>query len=182
MRRVIGLLPGAQMASGIPAVRRQGRQAVIVVDVAGSTGRHFAAVSHEGVRVRQREPERGVVELAVGPLCDGVALGASRGRRRETRLDVIRHRAAKRRRAVPRRLVAAHAVGRVQRVIVADVAGSAGCGRRRSVRANQREASGAVVERGGVPAFRGMAGGAIRRRKRGPRLRVDRGRGLLPSR
>ena len=80
------------------------------------------------MRVRQREPESGVVELAVSPLGDGVALGASSGRRGEARLDVIRHIAAERSRAVPRRLVAAHAVGRVQRVIVADVAGSAGRG------------------------------------------------------
>jgi len=40
------------------------------------------------------EPERGVIELAVGPLGDGVALGASRSRRGEARLDVIRHIAA----------------------------------------------------------------------------------------
>ena len=150
--------------------------------MAGLAGRHLAAVSHQGVRVRQREPERGVVELTVGPLRDGVALGTSRGRRRETRLDVIRHRAAERRRAVPGRLVTAHAVGRVQRVIIADVAGSAGRRRWRSVRAHQRETGGAVVERSRVPAFRGMASGAIRRRKSGSRCRVYRGRGLLPFR
>ena len=182
MRRVVGLLPGGQMASGIPAVRQQGRQAVIVVDVAGSAGRHLAAVGHQGVRVCQREPEGGVIELAVGPLGDGVALGASSGRRGEARLDVIRHTAAERRRGVPRRLVAAHTVGRVQRVIVADVAGSAGRGRRRSMRARQRETGGAVVERSGVPAFRAMASRAIRRRKSGPRCRVYRCGGLLPSR
>ncbi len=182
MRRVVGLLPGGQMASGIPAVRQQGRQAVIVIDVAGSAGRHLAAVGHEGVRVCQREPERGVIELAVGPLSDGVALGAGSGRRGEARLDVIRHIAAERRRGVPRRLVAAHTVRRVQCVIVADVAGSAGRGRRRSMRARQRETGGAVVERSGVPAFRGMASRTIRRRKSRPRGRVYRCGGLLPSR
>ncbi len=128
VRRVIGLLPGRQMASGIPAVVRHDTQAVVTVDVARFAGRHLAAVGHQGVRVRQREPERGVVELAVGPLRDGVALGASHGRRGKARLDVIRHRAAEGRRTVPRRLVAAHAVGRVQRVIIVDVAGYAGRG------------------------------------------------------
>ena len=182
MRRVIGLLPGAQMASRIPAVREQGRQAIIVVNVAGSAGRHLAAVGHQGVRVCQWEPERGVIELAVGPLGDGVALGASRSRRGEARLDVIRHIAAERRRGVPRRLVAAHTVSRVQCVIVADVAGSAGRGRRRSMRARQRETGGAVVERSGAPAFGGMASRAIRRRKSRPRGRVYRCGGLLPSR
>jgi len=128
VRRVIGLLPGGQMASRIPAVVRHDTQAVVTIDVAGFAGRHLAAVGHQGVRVRQREPERVVVELAVGPLRDGVALGASHGRGGKPRLDVIRHRAAERRRTVPRRLVAAHAVGRVQRVIIADVAGYAGRG------------------------------------------------------
>ena len=128
VRGVIGLLPGGQMASRIPAVVRHDTQAVVTVDVAGFAGRHLAAVGHQGVRVRQRETERGVVELAVGPLRDGVALGASHSRRGKARLDVIRHRAAERRRTVPRRLVAAHAVGRVQRVIIVDVAGRAGRG------------------------------------------------------
>ena len=122
-----------------------------------------------------------MIELAVGPLGDGVALGASRSRRGEARLDVIRHIAAERRRGIPRRLVAAHAVSRVQCVIVADVAGCAGRGRRRSMRAGQREAGGAVVERSGVPAFRAMASRAIRRRKSRSRCRVNRGRRLLPS-
>jgi len=81
--------------------------------------------------------ERGVVELAVDPLSNGVALGASRGRRGEARLDMIRHIAAKEGVLFPLRLVDAHAIGRVQRVIVVDVAGSAGRGRRRSVRASQ---------------------------------------------
>jgi len=182
VRRVIGLLPVRQMASGIPAVIRHGSQAVIVVDVARSAGRHLAAVGHEGVRIQQREPERSVVELAVDPLSNGVALGASRGRCGEARLDVVRHIAAERRRAVPLRLVAAHAIGCVQCVIVVDVAGSAGRGRRRSVRASQSETGGAVVERSGVPTLRGMASRAIRRRKSRPRCRVDRGRRLLPSR
>jgi len=150
--------------------------------VAGSAGRHLAAVGHQGVRIRQREPKCGVIELAVGPLGDGVALRASRSRRGEARLDVIRHIAAERRRGVPRRLVAAHTISRVQCVIVTDVAGSAGRGRRRSMRAGQRETGGAVVERSGVPTFGGMASRAIRRRKSRPGGRVYRGGGLLPSR
>ena len=71
--------------------------------MAGSAGRHLAAVGHQRVRVGQREAERGVVELAVSPPGDGMALRASRSRRREARLDVIRHIAAECGRAVPRR-------------------------------------------------------------------------------
>jgi len=44
--RVIGLLPGRQVASGIPAVIRLNRQIVIVVDMAVRTGVHFARRRH----------------------------------------------------------------------------------------------------------------------------------------
>ena len=39
MHRIIGLLPGCQVASGIPAGCRGNLQIVIIVDVAGGTGK-----------------------------------------------------------------------------------------------------------------------------------------------
>ena len=148
VHRISRLVPGGQMAVSISAAGRREASGVVIADVASGAGRHLAAVGHEGVRVRQCEPESGVVELAVDPLGDGVALGASSGRRGEARFDVIRHTAAERRRAAPLLHVAVHALGRarVQHVIVADVAGNAGRGCRRSVRSSQRETSGAVIK------------------------------------
>jgi len=46
VRRVIGLLPGRQVASGIPAVGRLDRQIVIVVDVTVRAGTHLARRGH----------------------------------------------------------------------------------------------------------------------------------------
>ena len=103
VRGIIGRPPVRQVAARIPAVARHDIQAVVVVDVAGNASGHLAAVGHQRVRVRQRKAERRVVELAVGPPGDGVALRASRSRRREARFDVIRHIAAECGRAVPRR-------------------------------------------------------------------------------
>ena len=103
VRRVICCLPRRQVASRIAAVGRRYIQAVVVADVAGSAGRYLAAVGHQRVSVRQREPKRVVVELPVGPLRDGMAGRASGRRRRETSLDMIRHVPAKGRRALPRR-------------------------------------------------------------------------------
>ena len=51
VRRVIGLLPGRQVASGIPAVGRLDRQIVIVVDVTVRAGTHLARRGHL-VRIR----------------------------------------------------------------------------------------------------------------------------------
>ena len=42
VRRVVGLLPGRQMAPGSSASIRRRRQIVIVVDVAVGAGRHLA--------------------------------------------------------------------------------------------------------------------------------------------
>ena len=61
MRRIIGLLPGRQMASRVPAVGRGSRQRVVIVDVAVRAGRHFARRRHL-VRIGQRETRRRVVE------------------------------------------------------------------------------------------------------------------------
>ena len=54
--RVIGLLPGRQVALRVPAIRGLDGQVVIVVDVAGSAG-------HIGVAVGQQETRRAVIEL-----------------------------------------------------------------------------------------------------------------------
>ena len=89
MHGIIRLLPRRQVASGIAAVCRRDGQVVIVVDVAGSAGWHFATVSHQRVRIRQWKAKRVVVELAVGPLRDGMASRAGGRRRREARGNVI---------------------------------------------------------------------------------------------
>jgi len=159
-RGVIGvgrLLPSCQVAPGIAAVRGRNAKAVIVIDVAGSAGRNFAAVRNQRVRVRQRETECVVVEFSVRPFGDGVACGASRRRGWEIGFDVIWDAAAERRRAVPRGEVTAHAVRRVQRIIVAYMAGRTRRGGRRSVRARQGEACRGVIKRSAIPAFRGVA-------------------------
>ena len=79
-RGVIGvgrLLPSCQMAPGIAAIRGRNAEAVIVIDVAGGAGRHLAAVRNQGVRVRQWETKRVMVEFSVRPFGDGMAGGAS---------------------------------------------------------------------------------------------------------
>ena len=60
VHRIIGLLPGRQMASGISAIGRSGRQIVIVVDVARGAG-------HIRMAIGQQESGRAVVELGVQP-------------------------------------------------------------------------------------------------------------------
>jgi len=182
VRGIIGLLPGAQMASGIAAVGGRNIQAEVVVDVAGSAGRNFTAVCHQRVRVRQWKAKGIVVEFSVSPDRDGVACRASRRGGRESRLDVVRHGPAEGRRAVPCSEVATHAIGRVQRVVVADVAGRARRRRGRRMRAGQRKARDTVIERRGVPTPRRVASGAIRYRKCGSRRCVYGVICLLPRR
>ena len=73
------------------------RAAVVVIHMAQRAG-------HGGVRAGQRERGRAVIECRSRPICSRVA---DRTVRRETRRNVIRNRAAERRRAVPFRGVAA---------------------------------------------------------------------------
>ena len=61
MRRIVGLLPGRQMASRVAAVGRCNRQRVVIVDVARRAGRRFPRRCHL-VRIRQRETRGRVVE------------------------------------------------------------------------------------------------------------------------
>ena len=84
-----------------------------------------------------------MIELSVRPLGDGVACGASRGRRGEARRNVIGYAAANGLRLVPVRSVARHTIGGGQRVIVVHMALHAGRG---CVRADQRKARGVVIE------------------------------------
>jgi hypothetical protein len=80
VHRIIRLLPSRQVASGIAAVRLQGRQVVIVVDVAGGT-------RHIRMAIRQFEPGGVVIELRAQPTVKSVA-GVAGGR--ELCTDVIR--------------------------------------------------------------------------------------------
>lgn len=98
--------------------------------------------------VRQWKTKRGVIEFAVCPFRDGMALRASRRGVWETGSDVIRHAATEAWRFVPIGQMTSDAVGRIQRVVIADVARGAGSRRRRHVRAGESEAGNAVIEGG----------------------------------
>ena len=104
--RVVGLLPGRKMASGIAAIGRSNLEGVVAADVAQGAGdRH--------VLVGQWESSRAVIELPVGPNGDGVAGSALSGGRRETRGNVIGHVTASRGGGIPIFDVAAVALRRV---------------------------------------------------------------------
>jgi hypothetical protein len=123
------------------------------------------------VGIRQGEAKSVVIEFAVSPLRNGVARRASGSRGRKACGNVVRHSAAKRRRAVPGRLVAPVAI-RVcgsKGVVVAHVAIGAGhdfASGRQLVRAHQRPAGCGVIKHNVRPQRRIVAGGAIGRRKR----------------
>ena len=61
VRRVIGLLPGRQMASGVPAIGRLDCQSVVVVDVAVRAGVHLPCWRHL-MRIRQRKARSRVIK------------------------------------------------------------------------------------------------------------------------
>lgn len=173
--RIVGLLPGGQMALRVAAVGCGNRQAVVVVNVAQIAG-------HVGVTIGQREPGRAMIEDSCGPGCNRVASCASRCRRRETGRNVIRYRSPNRCGAGKSCLVAAITIGRIERIIVIHMAGSAWGRRRGHVCSGKGEPGDAVIERGRVPACRSMAICAIRRSKSGAGSGVDRGSCLLPLR
>ena len=83
MHRVVGLLPGGQVAARVPAIGRLNRQIVIPVDVT-------QASLHVGVSLCQQKARGAMVELPRRPRGDRMATRASRGRRREARRDVVR--------------------------------------------------------------------------------------------
>ena len=174
VHRIVGLLPGSQVAAGITAIGGSDLEVVVVIDVAGSA-------EYVGVAVGEREPDGRMVELAIGPRSNGMASGASRGSGGETRGDVIGDASAKCLRFVPIGRMAGHALGRTQGVVVVDVAGGAGRRSGRHVRARQRKAGGAVIERGRGPSRSGVAIGTIGCRESRPGGRVNRIVRLLPS-
>ena len=80
MHRIVGLLPGRQMASRIPAIRGADLQIIIVVDVAVRTGVHFARRRHL-MGVRQRKTSGRVVKIRRLPGNRVMASGAGRNRK-----------------------------------------------------------------------------------------------------
>jgi len=149
VRRIIRLLPGRQMASGIPAVRRLNCQRRIVPHMALVAARDLSG-RRNLVRIRQRETGTGVVECRIRPQ-NRVVAGRTE-RCRKSRCNVVWHGAAKRRRAVPGRLVTPVAI-RVrggERIVVAHMAIRAGhhfaCGCH-LVRARQRPTGCRVIKR-----------------------------------
>ena len=100
MHRIVRLLPGGEVAAGIPAIRRLNAQGIVTADVALRTRGYFARGRHL-VRVGKREAGSAVVERACRPSRDGMTRRTSRGSSREIRRHVIGHVSANRLRAVP---------------------------------------------------------------------------------
>jgi hypothetical protein len=180
MHRIICLLPGGQVASGVAAIVGLNLQRVIIVDVARRAIGHLARGS-KLVRIGERESRGAVIELSVSPRGDGVAGGASRSGGREIGSDVIGNVATESLRFVPVGGMAGQAVRAAEGVIVIDVAGNAGSRSGRHVRAGQSKAGGAVIERGGGPGNGAVASGAIGGGKGGAGGGVRWIVGLLPG-
>jgi hypothetical protein len=174
MDRIVGALPGAQVAAGVAAVCRLNVQAEIAVYVAQSA-------LHVGMPVGQRKARGAVIEFAVGPFGDGMAGRASRSCRGKAGRNVVRDNSANLLRPNPIRRVARHAVACTQGVVVADVAGRTGSRCRGHVRTHQGETRDAVVKRRGIPPLGGMAIRTVPHHKCGARSRVDGIIGLLPG-
>jgi len=104
VNRIVGLLPGGQMALRISAIRWCNRQCIVVIDVA--QGARYASVS-----VCQRKSCRVVIEHSRRPRRNRVASGACRCGRREACRDVIRNAAANRRGALECSRMASVAIG-----------------------------------------------------------------------
>ena len=152
VRRVVGLLPGRQVAARVPAIIWPNLQIVVVVDVARSAG-------HIGVPVRQQKARGAVIEFRSEPVVKIVAALAFARRKSRPRARVRRIR-----RLLPFFQVARFAS---RRQSVEDsrrgslVALLAGHGR---VRAKQREAILVILHLlyGNVPALDRVAQLAIR--------------------
>lgn len=69
VRRVVGLLPGGEVAARVAAVGGRDLKVVIVVDVARETG-------HVGVARGKQEACLGVVEFCAKPAIEIMAIGA----------------------------------------------------------------------------------------------------------
>ena len=167
--RVIGSLPGGEMAAGVAAIRGSNLKVVVAVDVA--TG-----ARHAGMAVGQRESSNGVIEGHVRPRRGVVALRAVRDG--ECRPDLrVRGIVG----LLPGRQVATGVAtigrGNLQIVIVVDVATGA---RHVGVAGRQWESRGAVIELGAEPTVEIVTALAIGGRKRRARAGVGRARGALP--
>jgi len=74
MDRIVGLLPGGQVAAGVPTIRGRNLQIVVVVDVA------LRALQIR-VAIRQRESSGAVIEYYIGPRRRIVTIRAIRNRK-----------------------------------------------------------------------------------------------------
>ena len=143
MRRIVGLLPGSEVAACIAAVGRSDLQIIVVVDVALRAGKICVAVG-------QRETGRGMIEGRSVPAYVVVTVVAGRDRKR-LRIAGVRRII----RGLPGAEVAAGisaiAIRNIlQIVVVVDVALRTGKG---GVRAVQDEARDAVIKRSAKPAI-----------------------------
>ncbi len=82
VHRIVGLLPGGEMATGVAAIRRRNLESVVAANVAG-------LACDAKVFVGEREAGGAVIEFSVRPFRDGMARSALRGGGRETGSNVI---------------------------------------------------------------------------------------------
>jgi len=100
VHRIVGALPGAQMAVGVAAIRWLGGQRVAAADMALRAAGDFAG-RRQLVRVGQRESRCTMIKFAIRPDSDRVARGAGRRAGWEVRCHVVWHVSADRLSAVP---------------------------------------------------------------------------------
>jgi hypothetical protein len=159
VHRIVGALPGAQVAAGVATIGRGNFQRVVAIRVAQAAG-------NGRMLVGEGKSRSAVIKFSVGPFGDGMAVRTSRRGIRESRSDVIRNIAADRCGAIPIRDMATVAISGLQREVAADVTRSAGCGSGRHVRAHQSKSCGAVIKLAVGPGGDGVAGCAGRRAAR----------------
>ena len=175
MHRIVGLLPGRQVAARIATIGWSNRQGVIIINVAQVAG-------HIGMAIGEQKTGGAVVENSRGPGRDRMARRASRSRNWKSRSDVIRNTPPKRRGALESGLVARITICGAEGVIVVYVAGGARRRRRRQMCSGQDKARGTVVECRRCPTHRRMTNGAICCCELRTRRGVNRIIRLLPSR
>ena len=154
MDRIVRLLPGSQVASGIAAIGGSNRQVVIIVDVAGDA-------RNVGVAIGQQKARDAVIEGDIGPRRGVVTIGTVGSGKTRAGFGVRRIVGL-----LPSGEVAAGiaAIGGSDRkvVIIVDVAGSA---RKVGVAVGQQETRAAVIEFRAQPAIKVVATLTIRSRK-----------------
>ena len=173
VRGIIRLLPGRQMATGIPAVIRLNRQIVIVVDVAVRAGVDLAG-GRQLVRTCQRKARRRVIKVRRQPRNRVMASRARRNRKHRSRRRVLGvGRLLPGRQVAPR--IPAVRRGNLQAVVPANMAART---RNIGVAVGERKIDGRrrVVDSGSKPAVEVVAGIAGLRKLRGYVIRIG---GLL---